>query len=337
MLLGVARASSAPGSGSPMLPLEVIDGGNHEECPARTTHTAPSRGHGLGGPVMRTMRIVLAVAALLLAAAPPARASLIVKAFADADGPNGGFIDVETPPAEVGAPVQHAMALSGGAGGPAAVWSPTSFFCPFCSFSDTARGFAEGDTTKGTLKARASANLGGGNESGALVQLRDTVTFGGPFPAVLNLHVDLNTFFGDVDFELIMRILSINGISNPDAPPSLIFSADAGGYVVLDGDGNEIESGPIPPSSRDFAVFLPTGLSVDFTIALVVHADPGIVALDQSVFLGIPGPFVSLNGYSYPGFQGPGPGPGPVPLPATGVLVLVGLVAVGLARRRTAR
>ena len=228
---------------------------------------------------------------------------------------------------------------------------PCDYFLTGCAFIVTPPGGharAVGNGADGSLRVSAAASrdddLGSG-EALARARLEDTITFTGT-SALIDVYVDVNDFFvgthGDASLEYVLLHQWDNPFGEgPSAAELVRIDVDEDGYGVIR-QGEVVASGDgVPWSGLHVSLDLTPFMTLPFfgsTFSLMseLRADvdgPALVRADNSAYLQILSPYVSANGFSYPG-PAQTPTPTPVPEPATGLFLLTGAALAG--RRKLA-
>jgi hypothetical protein len=272
---------------------------------------------------------LLAMAAILTGPRVASPAPILVGV--EASSTSGDFADLST-----GAgPVMSGTAFADKNEGHVHIENAPLPACPTCGISATqpygfARAEANGST--GSLKVRAIASPATNPNAGeafakAQAGLSDVINFLGG-PPIIDVHLDLTQFFGNssVTFSMTKK-------TSPDTFATyFLFEAEDDWYQIFVND-QLVEEGSAIPSVLDYSIenlgFSWFGFDAFFRASA---SGAGQVIADNSVYLGIKGPYISANGFSYPGVAiEPTPGT-PVPEPAT--LLLVGAGLIGAVRRR---
>jgi hypothetical protein len=149
---------------------------------------------------------------------------------------------------------------------------------------------------------------------------------------VIDLHLDLTQFSGDSEIRFSM--------SKRTSPDSFItyfmLDADDDWYEIYVND-ELVDEGSSLPSVLNYSI---ENLGFSFfgfdAYLSAIASGEGRVIADNSVYLGINGPYISANGFSYPGVA-IDPTPTAVPEPGTALLLLSGLSALRARQMRRRR
>lgn len=265
-------------------------------------------------PLCPWLAVVAVVAALLPPALPTANADVMVGA--SASGPDGSFEITGSSNDFSGANHLHATASSGGSTfvNTGSLSSPNNG----ASFPHGA-GRAEANGSTGMLRASGGdVVVSGGFGGGGTAMIRDIITFLSPNPEI-TVHLDGSLYAtapGHAGMEF--SILSL-GNGSAEAGDTLLFGIsafDSGGrYHTISGAWATDVSAYIPgvPNVFEYTLSIPPAwlqfgntFVLGFSLTAGAHDESsGHFAqanFENTAYIGINGPYVSANGYSYEGF-----------------------------------
>ena len=271
-------------------------------------------------------RFPIAVLLVIALAAPAAADPIRVRVHAL--GPGGEYSeDTADHPAFLGQKALHGGAFADARDDSGNAWLAIGPYdpCGMCGISAVlpygfARAGAEG--LAGSLKVRAVATDEEDSFASARAQLSDRIDFLGGPPAI-NVLLQLSEFHGNADFRF-----SLSQTIGDAAINYFSFFADQDGYRVTVG-GDTIDEGHIVPTSYSYRVETFVLELLGFDADLRAIARDGAVVADNSVYLQIAQPYVSTNGFAYPGAA-----PAQVPEPGSSVVLLLSGGAIAGLRRR---